>query len=1399
MRIRSQNRLYLLSFILTILFFVVLFQNDNQFAPESKKLEIENKSGIKQSDSWSNFTYIHITDSNWSVAANYDWCKGNGTWGNPYVIENLTINATTSPTGSGIYIENSTNVYFIIRNVTVINSGSTVNDGGIKLENSSNGTLIINNCSYNGRNGILLKNSNNNSVLENTLESNVMNGIYLENADDNIIVNNSMFKNSDHGIHVYSSSDRNNISSNNITDNMDNGVYINGNSNDNLIQNNTIANIVTTWQDRGISMDTSNNNIIRENIIKNNMLYGIFVQNSQNTQIYNNSILNDGPIYQDDGIIIQSNSVDTLIENNTLKDHTDSGIKIRTFSYNTSIINNDLINNRMVLDTADICLLSGNNLSGAGLYLAGTLDQLASHTVYSNNTVNNKVLYYYSSEIGLDNSNFTNAGQILIVNCSNVNISFFNLSNTEIGVGLYYTNNSIVAHNTMNSIEYGIFLFQSVEVNILNNSLDYGGAGINTGIYLTDYCRNNTIENNTVIDYYYSIYLNNYCTNNSISNNTIKLSTQGIRLRNYCDYNNITNNQNFENTQYPIHFYISSNNNVSNNLINQIFDDGIYLEYFSSYNQIINNSISNAQVNGIAIDDNSQYNDIINNTAVYSTEQGLILWDNSNNNNIIGNNFSYNSDSGIQIGELIAEGYNNNITNNIISNNDRGIYLYYAGGTNIFNNTISNNQVMQGITIASSGGPATIINNNVSFSLTGIGIYDDSNLIQDNNVFNCTSGIRISGGDNNNVTENIVSNCSGEGIIVAGGANSANNLIISNIIQNNTLGLNIVSSIFTDTNYVYLNQFLSNNLHAQDNCGAFDNFWDNGSIGNYWDDYGVLGGYDKDDDGIGDIIYNITGSSGLSDDYPIWNDGPDIPPSIIVNSLINNTYSNTPPTINLTYYTDYADTLWYDFDGTNYTIGNNTAQQLNGGIWANIPQGLYYVYLYANDTNGNLNNTFVLHLFKDTQAPQISINTPTNESYSSTPPFLNITFYDPNFNMSWFEFQGINYTISNNTAVQLEITDWGGMAEGVYNVFLYANDSYGYLNDTLTLTLYKDLSTPNVVINSFDNNSYHNTAPFINVSFSDSNYDSLWYEISGVPYALPNYTNHQINAGAWGSLPQGQFTIYIFANDTGGNLNNTFRFIFYKDTSAPAMDVNYPADGSHFTSAPIINIWVGDPNIDSMWFVFEGGIYDFSSNLDKQIDSGVWAGLAPGVYYVYIYANDTFGYLTTASVLTIYKDAGITTESPPFDPLLLIILLVIIGIIAIVAIGFLRTRAKKEPKGLEIKAKRKTTSEYKRTTTKAAPIKPKVKKSPSAEVSQSPEEMAAISEETQKTRAEMLIEEKEDICPVHKGPIVGIMYACPKCKTKYCMKCARTLVQNNEGCWACNDPISFFDEDLNGT
>ncbi|GAI97314.1 unnamed protein product, partial [marine sediment metagenome] len=149
-----------------------------------------------------------ISISNWeTINATYDWCRGNGTVENPYIIENIYLDAQNL--GSGIEIRNS-NAYFTIKNCTLLGSslGSfPIFNAGIALKNTNNGLIISNDCSNNRGAGIDLYKSDDNIIIDNTVTFNEWEGIRIYESDNNNLSENTIEEHyySQPGIYLFES------------------------------------------------------------------------------------------------------------------------------------------------------------------------------------------------------------------------------------------------------------------------------------------------------------------------------------------------------------------------------------------------------------------------------------------------------------------------------------------------------------------------------------------------------------------------------------------------------------------------------------------------------------------------------------------------------------------------------------------------------------------------------------------------------------------------------------------------------------------------------------------------------------------------------------------------------------------------------------------------------------------------------------------------------------------------------------------------------------------------------------------------------------------------------------------------------------------------------------------
>ncbi len=156
------------------------------------------------------------------------------------------------------------------------------------------------------------------------------------------------------------------------------------------------------------------------------------------------------------------------------------------------------------------------------------------------------------------------------------------------------------------------------------------------------------------------------------------------------------------------------------------------------------------------------------------------------------------------------------ITKNIIKDGENGIYIVGSSGNTIERNTIENNDA-RGISLSQS------VSNTIRY-----------NTIQ-NNV---NSGMYFS-------------------------LSSNSNTIYQNVIKvNHRYGISFSGS---SNNVIHHNDFVDNyDNNAND---PSTNTWDDGTEGNYWDDY--TGVDENPEDDIGDTPYDIPGGGGNQDLYPL--------------------------------------------------------------------------------------------------------------------------------------------------------------------------------------------------------------------------------------------------------------------------------------------------------------------------------------------------------------------------------------------------------------------------------------------------------------------------------------------------------------------------------------------------
>ncbi|MHA1227772.1 MAG: right-handed parallel beta-helix repeat-containing protein [Candidatus Hodarchaeales archaeon] len=541
-------------------------------------------------------------------------------------------------------------------------------------------------------------------------------------------------------------------------------------------------------------------------------------------------------------------------------------------------------------------------------------------------------------------------------------------------ITFYYVQNGQLVNNTIiDEIEYesvskskhGIYLFQSSDNLILNNSI-LGKRG--EGIFLDYFSNNNTVYGNII-------------EHESVFDWTLAKGN-GIQIEN------------------------SHNNSIFLNFLTRRSENGLFL-YKSSNNIIWNNTMSENRINGISAS-KSLHNVILSNNITNNRGSGVIFRD-SNFNTLEKNNISCNE--GDSITPVFYSTYFSNCSNiyfldNILQENKYEFAIIQVTNITVFDNVFLGSE---GIVISKSKNirvqnntlsgmleaveldnccEIDVLNNTMKNNFWGLNLYYSSMInIQDNLIYMNKIGLLSFSFSYSRIQSNIFYNNSKTGLLIWGGMN--------NSIHGNTLLKNGDGIVIQDEVKYCI---ISNNTIKNSNfSGLFMQYTSNNSVNQNTIMNNCLDGIRLFECSYSDIYGNLVENNSLNGIYltrsyynRIWNN----------NIRFNDRYG-----INLNY--SFSNVVRYNNFIKNNPAGNSQAFDAeNPGGGTNIIRDNYWDDLVSPDNNsdGIVDTPYLIDGSESNQDLKPSM-TPINST--SPPPFAPPGLYPTTSSCPGFELSAI--------------------------------------------------------------------------------------------------------------------------------------------------------------------------------------------------------------------------------------------------------------------------------------------------------------------------------------------------------------------------------------------------------
>lgn len=481
----------------------------------------------------------------------------------------------------------------------------------------------------------------------------------------------------------------------------------------------------------GILLTGTTDAVIENCSFRNNDGHGMFLLSCQNTTIarctFSNSFW--------DGIFLFDSSLNRIL--NCSLEGSLAGVNLDFSTQNTlSALTIDGCRVGISFDSSGSNVLRDNVMLQCGLQVTGQNPTDYRNDATSSNTINGRPLYYYTDEI--NRTIPSNAGQVLLVNCTRCVVSQCNLSNASIGLELAFSssntlednilannsivgidldgsenNNNIIQNNRLRGNNYGLDIDSSTGNLFQDNFLTENGLGVSF-----DACGENTMIGNIIHGGFYGVLLVS-SWNNVFTGNTLRDATVfGIFLQS-SNFNVFVSNAMGNcsimmdgNDAYEYRNDIDSTNTVNGKPVYYVFGKkGVLIP--DNAGEVLLIDSKQCIIKGLCLDkgtvgvmlayssNNIVQGNIIKNQSVV----GIDLGSADNNNNLIEGNILQQNGYGIDV----ENSKNNLLRKNRILQNVYGIYLGNTHTTILLRNTISRNNY--GISATTSNKSLLLFNN----------------------------------------------------------------------------------------------------------------------------------------------------------------------------------------------------------------------------------------------------------------------------------------------------------------------------------------------------------------------------------------------------------------------------------------------------------------------------------------------------------------------------------------------------------------------------------------------------------------------------------------------------------------------------------------------------------------